>query len=306
MKALYISPKNIILTLAIILTVFSCKKALEEEQASNESKSIESFLSRNKLTFSKTNGVYHVTQKKSFGYQVAKGDTVRFDYVGYTLDGLVFETNIKSEAKKAKLDTLVRTFEPLKVIIGKSNLIEGLENGLKLLREGEEAIIVFPSTMGYGGNALGLVEPNSPLAFYIKLISVNGAKIQEEISYISGLNLSSEGYTEHLSGLYYKFNPEGAGIEPTENDTIYGWYKGTLFDGTVIDEILTSNKMIVLSSKELIEGVRQGFLLTKKDGVTELILPSYLGFGIKGNSKVKPYETVKYMIRLDSIKNDNK
>ncbi len=295
--------KYIVLVLIILMNLSSCKKALEDEQASNESKRIESFISINKWTYTKVDGVYLIAREPSFGYQAAKGDTIKFWYVGYTLDGLVFETNVIEVARKANLDTLVRTFEPLKILAGKSKLIEGLEKGLLLLNEKEIATIIFPSTMAYGEKSMGLIAPNSPVAFDIELISVNSAKIQEEISYISALNLVSNGFAEDSkSGLFYKFNPEGTGLLPTVRDTIYGWYKGTLFDGTVFDEVASSNKMIVLSSKELLDGVRQGFLLTKKGGLTELVLPSYLGFGNKGNLIVKPYETIKYQIRLDSIK----
>ena len=94
----------------------------------------------------------------------------------------------------------------------------------------------------------------------------------------------------------------GSGIKPTIEDTIYGWYKGMLFDGTIIDELSTENKQIVLSAEDIPEGVRLGFLLTKQGGTTSLVLPSYLGFGNQGNELVKPYQTIKYDIRLDSIK----
>ena len=57
-----------------------------------------------------------------------------------------------------------------------------------------------------------------------------------------------------------------------------------------------------MASKDLPDGLRLGFMLTKEKGITELVLPSYLGFGNNGNSLVKPYETVRYRIRLDSIK----
>ncbi len=287
----------------VIMPLKSCKKALEDEQAENERSLIESFISKNNWSYTKNDGVYHIIRKPSFGYQVALGDTVSFTFTGYTLSGIIFETNDIKIARLEKLDTTVRSFSPIKLIVGNSNLIDGITNGLLAIRGGEEATIIFPSTLGYGKNVMGPVESNSPLAFDIELISVNGAKIQEEKSYISSLNLSSSGFTEHSeSGLFYKFSPEGVGSLPTIRDTVYGWYKGMLFDGTVIDEVTTSNKMIVLSSKDLVEGVRQGFLLTKEVGVSDLVLPSFLAFGNTGNQQVKPYETVKYQIRLDSIK----
>lgn len=284
--------------------LMSCKKTLEDERAGNESKVIESFISKKKWSYTKENGLYHIAHNTNFGYHVAKGDTIRFNFKAYTLSGLIFETNIKGEAKKAGLDTTVRTFEPLKIIAGGSSLIEGLEDGLLLLKENDSATIILPSTKGYGDNAVGPVEPNSPIAFDIKLISVNNAQIEQEKSYISSLNLTGSGYAcDAISGLYYKFSPEGEGvITPTLKDTIYCWYKGTLFDGTVIEEVKSDNIMVILSSTRLRDGLKQGFLKTKKGGITDLVLPSYLGFGNNGNDMVSPYETLKYQIRLDSIK----
>lgn len=294
---------SLFLLFIVNISLLSCKEALEEERADNESRLIEGFISKNKWNFEKENGVYHITRNTCFGYHVAKGDTITFNYVAYTLDGLVFETNVKAEAKKAGLDTTVRSFEPLRIIAGKSSLIEGLEEGLLLLKEGEVGTIVFPSTKGYGGSAIGPIKPNSPIAFNIELISVNNAKIEQEISYISSLNLIGAGYTyDATTGLYFKFSPEGVGVTPTLRDTIYCWYKGTKFDGTVIEEIKSGNIIVVLSSSGINDGLKQGFLKTKKGGTTDLVLPSYLGFGNKGNEIVKSYETLKYQIRLDSIK----
>jgi len=294
-----------LLSLIFIVNIplISCKKVLEDEQVSNESRVIESFISKKKWSYTKENGIYRIVHNTNFGYHAAKGDTLRFKFKAYTLGGLVFETNIKAEAKKADLDTTVRSFEPLKTIAGESSLIQGLKDGLLLLNENDSATIIFPSTKGYGDNAVGPVEPNSPIAFDIKLISVNNAQIEQEKTYISSLNLTGAGYScDPLSGLYYKYNIEGAGVTPTINDTIYCWYKGTLFDGTTIEEIKSANIIVILSTSGIRDGLKQGFIKTKKGGITDLVLPSYLGFGNKGNNIVKPYETIRYQIRLDSIK----
>ncbi len=283
----------------------SCKKTLEEERTFSENKSIENFIKGK--NYSLVEGVYHVINIPSFGYQVSTGDTVKFLYKGYTLDGRVFDTNVKSVAKSAKLDTLIRSFDPIITIAGNGELIKGLDQGLLQMREGEFATILFASPLGFGDNAVGPVESWSPLAYDVELLSVNSVSIQNEKNYIHSLNLGTEGFLDDpKSGLYYKEIYSELGSSPTIKDTIYGWYigwcKGSLSDSTIIDEINTDNKQIVLSSEDLPEGVRLGFMLTKTKGITELVLPSYLGFGNKGNELIKPYQTVFYRIRLDSIK----
>jgi len=290
----------------LFLAIFilnSCRKNLEEEKTFNENTSIEKYIASQKWTYSKVNGLYHVVRKPSFGYQALVGDTVEFWYSAYTLNGKVFDTNVKDIAKAAKLDTLIRSFNPISTIVGKGNLIDGVDEGLLQIREREIATILFSSSLGYGNNAIGPVPEWSPLAYDIELIKVNGISIQEEKSYISSLNLEAEGYSSDTSGLYLKKISLGLeGSSPTINDTIYGWYNGTLSDGTVIDELETENKQIVLLNSDIPEGVKLGFMLTKINGITDLVLPSYLGFGNKGNELVKPYQTIFYRIRLDSIK----
>lgn len=281
-----------------IFTLVSCKKNLEEERTFSENQSIERFIGSK--TYTNVDGVYHVVFKKSYGYQAAKGDTVEFWYAGYTLDGKFFDTNVKDIAKAEKLDTTIRSFVPLKLIAGESNLIDGLNKGLLQIKEGEIATILFSSALGYGGNTIGSVKAWSPLSYNIQLIKVNSLNIQQEKSYISGLNLV--GFLEDTSGLFYQYEQAGVGLVPSKTDTIYGWYKGTLPDGTIIKDLGIGNRKIVLSNDTIPEGVRLGFMLTRETGITELVLPSYLGFGNKGNKLVKPYETIRYRIRLDSIK----
>ncbi|RPH28456.1 MAG: hypothetical protein EHM93_18815 [Bacteroidales bacterium] len=302
MRYLLTLTHSLIYLFLAFIALSSCKKNLEEERNFNENSSIESFIAKNKWTFNEADGIYHVVRVPEYGYLASRGDTVEFWYRGYTLDGKIFDTNVKSEAKKAKLDTLLRSFVPIKVIAGESNLIDGLNDGLLQIRENEFATILFASDLGFGGKAFGTVEAWSPLAYDIELLKVNSLNIQQEKSYISGLNLVSSGFSEDTSGLFYNFETVGTELPPTIRDTIYGWYKGTLFNGTVFDEISTDNRQIVLSSDILPPGVKLGFMLTRKTGITELVLPSYLGFGNNGNDLVKPYETIRYRIRLDSIK----
>ena len=91
----------------------ACDNSLEDDKRYAEEKTIESFISTNKLTYTKSDGVYHIATEPSYGYEVNNGDTVKFWYVGYTLSGLVFETNVESVAIEENLNTEVRGLEPL-------------------------------------------------------------------------------------------------------------------------------------------------------------------------------------------------
>ena len=51
------------------------------------------------------------------------------------------------------------------VRVGKGDLITGLDRGLLGARLGEESLILFPSQLGYGKQAVGLVPENTALMF---------------------------------------------------------------------------------------------------------------------------------------------
>jgi FKBP-type peptidyl-prolyl cis-trans isomerase len=286
-----------------VVAFTSCNKTLEEERNYDEKDNIETYITKKSWEYNLVGDVYHVVRIPSYGYQVAVGDTVTFWYAGYTLDGVVFDTNVKSVAKSNKLDTVIRSFEPLVTVAGRGVLIGGLDEGLLLVCDQEGATILFPSSLGFGKDAIGPIEQWSPLAYNVQITKVNGVGIQKEKLYLAELNPTGSGYTLDTSGLYYKFSMEGSGSIPVKTDTIYGWYKGTLPDGTVVKDLGEGNQQFVLSNINIPAGIRLGFMLTKVGGTTDLVLPSYLAYGNEGvKGVVEPYQTLFFQIRLDSIK----
>jgi FKBP-type peptidyl-prolyl cis-trans isomerase len=271
-----------------------------------EEKAIEAYLTAKKLSFTKVDGVYHAQTTLTYNYQIAPGDTVDFNFVGHTIasTAYVFDTNIKSEAIMAKLDTASRTFNPIRVIAGSGTLIRGLDLGLMQACDQEKGIIVFPSYLGFGKRAIGPLEPWTPLAYSIHILHVNGKAIEQEKAYINSLNLPGEGFSPHgTSGLFYKITQQvSVNYKPTLDSTIYGWYRGTLPSGELVHQTLGDNQLIKLSASTLPIGLRLGYTLLNEGEAASIVLPSYLGYGIEGNEVVGPYQTLFYQIRLDSIK----
>lgn len=77
---------------------------------------------------------------------------VEFEYVGRLADGTVFDTSDASVAASVGLpeEGAEREYEPLAIELGQGRLIEGLEEGLLGLEEGEETTITVPPAKGYG------------------------------------------------------------------------------------------------------------------------------------------------------------
>ncbi|MBO0932361.1 FKBP-type peptidyl-prolyl cis-trans isomerase [Fibrella aquatilis] len=132
-------------------------KAVRSEDAQ-----IEDYIKRNKLTNvdKQTTGLrVSKTVSTTTGAALTDGQKVTLKYSGKFLrSGNVFDDN-------AKL--------PYDVTLGRNQVVPGFEAGIKALKVGEKATIIFPSSLGYGstGTSNGAILPYTPLAFDIEIIS---------------------------------------------------------------------------------------------------------------------------------------
>lgn len=126
-------------------------------------------------------GVIKLTRAAGNSNKVEKGDTVYFYYIGAILNSPnvsnymntsnVFVTNIDTVAIQCKLDGMVGLGEE-RGIAGKNHYIKGLDIGLTMMNEYENALIFFPSKMAYGNNSVGTIPAGSPLIFQIIITKI--------------------------------------------------------------------------------------------------------------------------------------
>lgn len=68
------------------------------------------------------------------------------------------------------LDMKVIQTEKMQIVIGKKQLVVGLEEGLKLLHKGESATFIIPWYLAYGRNGKGShIKPYTSIVYQIKL-----------------------------------------------------------------------------------------------------------------------------------------
>jgi len=149
-------------------------KTIADAAKKAEPIAINKYIADNKLKVTKTaSGLSYVITKEGSGVKPAVGDTVMITYIGKNINGKVFDTNIKDEAKKAKLPiNPANPYKPLPYAIGSQGMIPGLAEGLALLSPGEKATFILPSDLGYGERGSGPVQPFSPMVFDIEVVSV--------------------------------------------------------------------------------------------------------------------------------------
>jgi gliding motility-associated peptidyl-prolyl isomerase len=57
-------------------------------------------------------------------------------------------------------------------LVDRQELISGLQDGLKLMKEGEEVVFLFPSHKAYGYSGYQKIAGNQPLIYTIELIKI--------------------------------------------------------------------------------------------------------------------------------------
>jgi FKBP-type peptidyl-prolyl cis-trans isomerase FkpA len=107
-------------------------------------------------------GLFHLIINEGNDKQVFLGDTVTVHYEGKFLNGKFF-------------DSTKRRNSPFQFVYGKKwQVIEGLEEAIGRMTEGEKALFIIPSQIGFGetGSSTGIIPPYTSTLFEVELLEV--------------------------------------------------------------------------------------------------------------------------------------
>ncbi|OEK05866.1 FKBP-type peptidyl-prolyl cis-trans isomerase [Roseivirga misakiensis] len=153
-----------IFTAVIVLCSVSCDSDNvfdEAEQLEIDIALINDYLAENNLTaeVDEESGLRYIIQQEGTGDNPDFGATVFVHYTGTLLDGTQFDTSEGGDA--------------FSVVIGRGNVIQGWDIGLRKLKVGSVATFLIPSRLGYGTNRQGLlIPPNSVLLFEVRVTDI--------------------------------------------------------------------------------------------------------------------------------------
>lgn len=103
--------------------------------------------------------VYYIVEKGS-GKEISTGTMVDVHYTGYLDNGFIFDSTVKKGESA--------TFE-----VGIGKLIDGWEEALKLMQEGDKCRVIMPPGLAYGQYGKSpSIPPNAYLTFDIEVIKV--------------------------------------------------------------------------------------------------------------------------------------
>ena len=122
------------------------------------------FLEQEKLDIPPTKyGFYKIMLKEGNLDSVHVGDTVILNYEGRFLNGRFFDSTIKRK-------------EPFGFVYGTEwQVIEGLDEAIGMMTEGEKSLFIFPSYLAFGqqGSSTGIVPPYTSVIFEVELLEIN-------------------------------------------------------------------------------------------------------------------------------------
>ena len=161
------------------------------------------------------------------------------------------------------------------------------------------------------------VNPDSYLNFFIKLSgiqSVNDLKAERQAKYHEN-KIEEEALLEHylkisnitveptLSGLYYIEEKAGTGKKAQAGHKVTVHYTGKLIDGMVFDSSYDRHKpfTFMLGAGLVIQGWEEGISKMREGGKAQLIIPSALAYGERGNSRIAPYSTLIFDVELIKV-----
>ncbi len=135
---------------------------------------IQKYIADNNLKVTKTDsGLYYTIATNGVGIKPVTGDTVVVNYTLRYTNGKAVETSVKADAIKYKLPiNPMNPYKPIRFALGTKGMIQGWDQGLRLLNKGSKALFIIPSSLAYGEQGNQQVQPFTTLVFDIELVDI--------------------------------------------------------------------------------------------------------------------------------------
>jgi len=217
-------------------------------------------------------GLTYIELNAGTGPSPKTGDVITVHYLGKLDSGRVFADSYQDS-------------EPLRFVLGKKDVIAGLEEGVALMKAGGRARLIVPPELAYGGRGLaGTIPPSATLTFDVELIAVQPGSPEKPQA------VDPAYYVKKPSGLKYYDLKEGAGVYPQAGQEVAVHYTGWLADGTKIDSSIDRGLPLtfIFGLDRILPGWEEGLATMRVGGLRQLVLPPELGYGEQGLSPIIP------------------
>lgn len=312
--------KQTIFTLLLISAIglVSCRKHDNQPNIQQyDEQQIQNYIATNGITGMQkdttggdTSGIYYkiILPPKS-DVPLTYSDNVSFVFTIHSFDGHYTSS-----------DTIENHYQGYVGHIASDALPYGLElailNDLKYT--GGSMRLLIPSHLAYGINGYGTgsitntssrIAGNQCLDYYVHVIATqpDNAQLQKAYDYQVIQNYmtaqSLTGYTLD-SGVYYKIQTQGTGTVPiNDNTTAEVTLNGRLLDNYVFSQEIGADSTSYVIN-DLIPGISRTLKAHAVQGtVISMLIPSYLGYGIQGQTGIPANSCLRYEFTIQSVSN---
>jgi peptidylprolyl isomerase len=230
-------------------------------------------------------GLRYLIVEEGDGREADAGNVVQVHYTGRLEDGTEFDSSLNSG-------------QPIQFALGTGRVIPGWDEGIALLREGDQARFIIPPDLGYGATGSGgVIPPDATLIFDVQLVRVLPPSPAEPTAVDEGDYVTTD------SGLKYYDIVEGTGATPEPGQFVTVHYTLWLEDGTKIDSSFDSGQPLQfqIGAGQLFPGFEEGMATMKVGGQRQLVIPPELAFGSAGSGPIPPDTTIIFEVQLEEV-----
>ena len=177
---------NYILIIAVLafttMVAGGCTRPYRDQMREREFAAIESYFNSQKLTVWQSNDYRYAPVRLGDSLNVQNGDILELYYAFFALSGGKLDllaTNNDTVAQSYQQPIETQDDRPLRIEIGKTQLMKGFELGLKNYAQlngvGWPGI---PSDLAYGNSRFGRVAPNTPILCQIYIVSASSERVE--------------------------------------------------------------------------------------------------------------------------------
>ncbi len=238
-------------------------------------------------TLTTPSGLKYIITRKGNGKKAATGDKIRAHYAGFLTNGTKFDASYDRN-------------EPFSFDVGMGQVIAGWDEGFQILEEGGAATLIIPPSLGYGGEDMGTIPPNSTLVFNVELLDIF-TRVNHEPFKTDGL---PEWTSSNGLKMFKIYEPEGA-VHVDSGDVVMAHYAGYLTDGKKFDASWDRNEPFEVTVKtgQVIKGFDQALMQMVNGGRYRITIPPQLGYGNRdvGNGLIPANSTLIFDLEILKI-----
>lgn len=183
-------------------------------------------------------------------------------------------------------------------ILGRGDVVPGLEAALGQMRQGEQRVVFVPSALGYGQTGKPPSVPsNADLVYLVTLENLEDPREVPSSPPVGAADLE-------VDGVAYAVLTPGQGLPPKAGDQVEIHFTAWLEDGTLVVSSIEQQKpiTITLGKNEVFAGLDAAVATMTTGERRKLVVPPELAAGEKGRGPIPPNATLLFEVELVAIK----